>query len=63
MTDIEIMGYIKTNNYKINAQEFVLNVLNTSPQILDTIYNSENKMMTIITPDNKFAFEWVLGRY
>lgn len=63
MTDTEIMGYIKTNNYKINAQEFVLNVLNTSPQILDTIYNSENKMMTIITPDNKFTFEWVLGRY
>ena len=63
MTDTEIMGYIKMNNYKINAQEFVLNVLNTSPQILDTIYNSENKMMTIITPDNEFTFEWVLGRY
>lgn len=63
MTDTEIMGYIKMNNYKINAQEFVLDVLNTSPQILDTIYNSENKMMTIITPDNKFTFEWVLGRY
>ena len=63
MTDTEIMGHIKMNNYKINAQEFVLNVLNTSPQILDTIYNSENKMMTIITPDNEFTFEWVLGRY
>lgn len=61
MTDLEILDYIKANNYKVRAQEFVLNVFNTSPQILDTVYNFETRIMTIITPDNEFTFEWVLG--
>lgn len=63
MTDAEILAYIEVNNYKVNAQDFVLNVLNFSPQVIDTIYDSETRTMTIITPDNEFTFEWVLGRY
>ena len=63
MTDAEILAYIEVNNYKVNAEDFILNVLNFSPQILDTVYDSETRTMTIITPDNKFTFGWVLGRY
>lgn len=62
MTDSEILQYLKKNNYKVDAQECVAKVFNTSLQILDAIYDSKDRKMTILTPENKFVFTWVLGR-
>lgn len=61
ITDIEIKQYLDKNNWSVNAQDCLIKVLNTSYQIIDTIYNSETSMMTIITPENKFIFKWNLG--
>lgn len=61
MTDTEIMQYLDKNNWSVNAQDCIIKVLNTSYQILDTIYNIETSMMTVITPGNKFTFKWNLG--
>lgn len=63
MTDNEIKNYLVSHNYKVNAQDGIRNILNRSYQIIDTIYNFDTRMMTIITPDNEFTFEWMLGKY
>lgn len=60
MNDKEIYLYLKKNNYRIKATEGI-NVLNSSLQIIDEYYDYDNKTMTIITPDNTFTFEWLLG--
>lgn len=61
MTDAQIKQYLSDHNYRVDAQECIMKVLNCSYQIIDTIYDFETRMMTIITPDNEFTFEWVLG--
>lgn len=61
MTDAQIKQYLSDHNYRVDAQECTMKVLNRSYQILDTIYDFDTGMMTIITPDNEFTFEWVLG--
>ena len=61
MTDLEIKKYLDANNWKVNAQDCLMKVLNTSRQIIKTEYDFETRMMTIITPDNEFTFGWVLG--
>lgn len=58
MTDLEISNYLVQHYYKVNSQNFLMDVLNTSPQIIDENYNFETKMMTIITPNNTFSFKW-----
>ena len=63
MTDSEIKRYLEVHNYRVDAQDCTIKVLNRSYQILDTIYDFDTGMMTIITPDNEFTFEWVLERY
>lgn len=63
MTDEQILQYLIDNNYKIKAQDGIINILNRSYQIIDTIYDSNTGTMTIITPNNKFTFEWILGKY
>lgn len=63
MTDNEIKNYLVNHNYKVNAQEGIIHILNRSYQIIDTIYDFDTRMMTIITPDNKFVFEWILGKH
>ncbi len=62
MTDLEIKQYLDKNNWAVDAQDCLMKVLNTSRQILDTIYNFKTGMMTIITPSNKFTFKWNLGK-
>lgn len=62
MTDLEIKQYLEENNWEVNAQDCLMKVLNTSYQIINADYNFENGMMTIVTPDNKFIFKWILGR-
>lgn len=62
MLDYEIKQYLEKNNYRVNSQDCLMNVLNTSPQIIDAIYDFETRTMTIITPNNEFTFEWVLRK-
>ena len=63
MTDSEIKQYLDNDNWSVDAQDCVLEVFNTSHQILDKIYDFETSMMTIITPDNNFTFNWNLHQY
>ena len=60
MTDEQIHQYLIAHNNKINAQDGLMDILNTSPQIIKTEYDFETRMITIITPNNKYIFEWVL---
>lgn len=58
MTDLEISSYLTLRNFKVDSQNFLMDVLNTSPQIIDEKYDFETKIMTIITPNNRFSFKW-----
>lgn len=62
MSDIEIRDYLIKENFKVNAQDFIIKVLNTSHQIINEIYNFNTQMMTIVTPDNSFSFKWNLEK-
>lgn len=59
MTDPELLEYLSKRNFKVKAQEFLMDVLNTSTQIRDEKYDFDTKIMTIITTENKFSFEWI----
>ena len=61
MTDQEILQYLRDRNFQVPARDGVLDILNTSYQIIDTNYNPKSSVMTITTPKNKFSFLWVLG--
>lgn len=58
MTDLEISTYLVQHHYKIDPQTFLMDVLNTSPQIIDEKYDFDTKIMILITPQNTFSFEW-----
>lgn len=62
MTDLEINKYLEDNNWAVSAQDGISKILNTSPQIIDTEYDIDNRIMTIITPENVFSFSWVLNK-
>jgi len=62
MTDKEIKKYLDKNNWSIKANEAICKIFNTSPQITNKKYDFENHKMTIITPDNTFTFDWILGK-
>ena len=61
MTDEEILQYLMNRNFQVPARDGVLDILNTSYQIIDTHYNHKSSVMTITTQKNKFSFLWVLG--
>lgn len=61
MTDPEINKYLEDNNWAVPAQDGIMKILNTSPQIIDTEYDIDNRIMTIITTKNKFTFHWILN--
>ena len=61
MTDEEILNYLKDRNFQVPASDGVMDILNTSYQIIDAHYNPISSVMTITTPKNKFSFLWVLG--
>lgn len=62
MTDSEIKQYLDNNNWSIPAQEGISKILNTSKQIIETDYDFATDMITLITPDNKFTFKWILNK-
>ena len=61
MTDEEIKQYLLDYSYLIEAQDGILDIFNTSYQIIDKHYDPDSSLMTITTPDNTFTFLWVLG--
>ena len=61
MTDEEIIQYLRDRNFQVSASDGVMDILNTSYQIIDAHYNSRSSVMTITTPKNTFSFLWVLG--
>ena len=60
MSDEEIKQYLIAHSYLIEAQNGILDIFNTSYQIIDNNYNPINSVMTIKTPKNTFSFLWVL---
>ena len=61
MTDEEILKYLRDRNFQVPARDGIMDILNTSYQIIGTHYNTRSSVMTIKTPDNTFSFLWVLG--
>ena len=61
MTDEEILKYLRDRNFQVPARDGIMDILNTSYQIIDTHYNPRSSVMTITTPKNTFTFLWVLG--
>lgn len=61
MTDDEIKQYLIDHSHLIEAQDGILDILNTSYQIIESHYNPDSGIMTITTPDNTFSFLWQLG--
>ena len=57
MTDPEIKQYLDKNNWELKTQDAIMNILNTSHQIMEELYNPNTHTMTIITPDNTFTFK------
>ena len=61
MTDEEIKQYLIDHQFQISASNGILNIFNTSYQIIDKHYDPISSVMTITTPKNIFSFLWVLG--
>ena len=61
MSDDEIKSYLLSCGFRVNSQDGILDILNTSYQIIDSHYDPDSGIMTITTPDNTFTFLWVLG--
>lgn len=62
MTDEEIVKYLDDRGYEVPGNEFVRDVLNYSPQIRNTDYDFENRIMTVYTEQNKFTFKWKVNQ-
>ena len=61
MSDEEIKQYLLFHNFQILASDGILDIFNTSYQIVDKHYDPDTGLMTIRTPDNTFTFLWILG--
>ena len=61
MSDEEIERYLSDHQFTIKAQDGILDIFNTSYQIIDKHYDPDSRIMTIKTPDNTFSFLWKLG--
>lgn len=60
MTDDEIYEYLIKHNWAVNSHEFI-SIMNESPQIEGTKYNSKNDILTVYTHDHAFSCKWVLN--
>lgn len=60
MTDNEIHKYLIKHNWAVNSHEFI-SIMNESPQIEWTEYNSRNDILTVYTYDHVFSCKWVLN--
>lgn len=62
MTDIEIKEYIQTHQGAVQAQDYIMEIRNTSPQIIDSFYDLESRNVTLYTSDNTFMFQLILNK-
>ena len=62
MTDNEILEYLQSRNFKVNAQDCIMDVFNTSFHIRDKIFDIKNMTMTIVTDENTFTFKWNVNK-
>ena len=60
MTDNEIHKYLIKHNWAVNSHEFI-SIMNESPQIERTEYNSQNDILIVYTHDHVFSCKWVLN--
>ena len=60
MTDNEIHKYLIKHNWAVNSHEFI-SIMNESPQIERTEYNSQNNILTVYTHDHVFSCKWALN--
>lgn len=56
MTDLEIKQYIDKHHGVINAQNVIMDILNTSKQIVNKYYDFDTHKMILKTPQNIFTF-------
>lgn len=56
MTDLEIKQYIDKHHGIINAQDVIMDILNTSTHILNEHFDFDTHKMTLKTPQNIFTF-------
>ncbi len=56
MTDLEIKKYLENRNYIVNSQDVIMDILNTSHQVISELYDFETHIMTIVTKENLFSF-------
>ena len=61
MSDEEIKQYLIDRQFQISASDGILDIFNTSYQIIDKHYDPDSGIMTVKTPDNTFSFLWKLG--
>lgn len=57
MTDTEIKYYLKSHNYEISSHDCIMDILNTSPQIIDEKFDFDKRIMEICTPHSNFKFK------
>ena len=60
MTDDEIHEYLIKHNWAVNSYEFI-SIMNESPQIERTEYNSQNDILIVYTHDHVFSCKLVLN--
>lgn len=58
MTDLELEEYLNQHDWSVIPNDFIHDVMNTSPQVTIYYYDSENKLMTIETDEQRFIFHW-----
>lgn len=61
MTNFQIYKYLENNKWKITAQDMIMNILNTSPQIINEEYDFDTHTMIIKTSEIDFKFTILLG--
>ena len=54
----DIQDYLISHNYIAEPQEFISKFLNCNYEIQDIIYDFDTNMITIITQNTEFTFEW-----
>lgn len=56
MTDLEIKQYVNNHHGIIKAQDVIMDILNTSKQIVNEYYDFDTHKMTLKTLENVFTF-------
>ena len=63
LDDKEIREYLEARNWEVDALDAVMDILNTSDQIISAEYDPTSSIMRIVTRENIFSFRWKLKQY